>query len=44
MSNEELVVLIQAGENVKENMAALCEKNRGLIASVAKKYSGTEEM
>lgn len=32
MSNEELAVLIRAGVDVPENMAALYEQNKGMIA------------
>ena len=35
MTNEELAVLIRAGVDVPENMAALYEQNKGMIAALA---------
>lgn len=39
MTNEQLVLRIQNGENVADNMAALYEQNRGIITMLAKRYS-----
>lgn len=44
MTNEQLVALIRAGENVADNMLKLYEQNRGMIYQIAKKYSGYAEM
>lgn len=44
MSNEELAALIGAGVDVPENMAALYEQNRGLIASLAWKMRAYAEL
>ncbi len=44
MSNEQLTALIQAGEEVKENMLALYRQNKGFIVSLARRYSGGAEM
>ena len=38
MTNEQLVLRIQGGENVAENMLALWKQNKGLICSVARRY------
>lgn len=38
MTNEQLVLRIRSGEDVAENMAALYEQNRGIIAKLAFKY------
>ena len=43
-SNEELVKLIQKGENVTDNMIALYDQNKGMIYKVAKKYAYAEDM
>lgn len=39
MTNEQLCLRIQAGEDVGKNMFSLYEQNKGLIYSIAKKYS-----
>ena len=39
MTNEELVALIQNGENVSENMGLLYQQNKGLIYQITKDYS-----
>lgn len=39
MTNEQLVLRIQNGENVADNMLALYEQNRGIITKMAKRYS-----
>lgn len=39
MTNEQLVLRIQNGENVADNMAVLYEQNRGIITKLAKRYS-----
>ena len=39
MTNEELVALIQAGENVAENMELLYDQIKGLICSIAWRLS-----
>lgn len=44
MTNEQLVTLIKARENVAANMAALYEQTRGFIHSIAWKYRGYEEL
>ena len=44
MDNEQLTALIQAGEEVKQNMLALYQQNKGFIASLARRYSGGAEM
>lgn len=44
MTNEQLVLRIQEGENVAENMLQLYEQNRGIIYQIAKKYSAYAEM
>ena len=38
MTNEQLVLRIRSGEDVAENMVALYEQNRGIIAKLALKY------
>lgn len=43
MDNEQLVVRIQAGENVAENMLKLYNQNRGFLVVMAKKYQGIAE-
>ena len=43
MTNEELVLAVQAGQNVTENMAQLYEQNRGMIYKLTEKYSGVED-
>lgn len=44
MDNEQLTALIQAGEEVKQNMLALYQQNQGFIHTLARKYSGGAEM
>ena len=44
MTNEQLVALIQEKHNVSDNMLALWQQNKGLIASIALKYAGYEEL
>ena len=44
MTNEQLVTLIRAGENVADNMLQLWQQNRGLIGKIAEKYRGFMEM
>ncbi len=44
MDNEQLVVRIQAGEDVAGNMLKLYDQNRGFLTSMAKKYQGLAEM
>ncbi|MDO5590130.1 MAG: sigma-70 family RNA polymerase sigma factor [Lachnospiraceae bacterium] len=43
-TNEQLVALIRAGENVSSNMLMLWEQNKGFIAKVARRYFGYAEM
>lgn len=42
--NEQLVALIRAGENEKDNMLQLWQQNKGFIYKMARKYSGYAEM
>lgn len=44
MTNEQLVVRIQAGEETAANMLQLWQQNKGFVASIAKKYRGYAEM
>lgn len=44
MTNEELVDLIQSGENTKENMGLLYQQNRNYIYKIALPYSQSCEM
>ena len=44
MNNEELVLLIQQGENVKKNMEKLYDQNYYLLRKTAKKYSNIDSM
>lgn len=44
MTNEELAVLIRAGVDVPENMAALYEQNKGMIAAQAWKLRAYAEL
>lgn len=44
MTNEQLVALIQGGYDVADNMLMLWEQNQGLIAKIALKYSGYEDI
>lgn len=44
MTNEELVDLIQSGENIKENMGLLYQQNRNYIYKIALPYSQSCEM
>lgn len=43
-TNEQLVALIQAGEDEAENMLQLWQQNRGFIATMARKYASLAEM
>ena len=44
MNNEQLTARIQAGEEVKQNMLALYQQNKGFIHTLARRYSGGAEM
>lgn len=44
MNNEELVLLIQQGENVKKNMQKLYDQNYPLLHKTSKKYSNIDSM
>lgn len=44
MSNEELVSLIQGGEDVTDNMVVLWQQNQGYIIKVARKYQHLAEV
>lgn len=44
MTNEQLVALIQEHRDISDNMLALWQQNQGLIASIAMKYAGYEEL
>lgn len=44
MDNEQLTARIQAGEEVKQNMLALYQQNKGFIHTLARRYSGGAEM
>lgn len=44
MTNEQLVALIKAGEDVAGNMLQLWQQNRGFISKLARKYRGYEEV
>lgn len=44
MTNEELAVMIRSGVNVSENMAALYENNKGMIAALAWKFQAYAEL
>lgn len=44
MTNEELVALIQMGENVSENMGMLYQQNKSMIWSIARPYSSFVDM
>lgn len=44
MTNEQLVVRIQAGEKTAENMLQLWQQTKAYIYKVAKRYSGYAEM
>lgn len=44
ISNEELVLLIQSGENVKKNTETLYCQNIGLISKVACRFKGCEDL
>ena len=39
MTNEQIILRIQTGDNVAENMLQLWKQNKGFIAMIAKKYS-----
>lgn len=39
MTNEELVALIQAGENVQENISTLWKQVRGIVMGLSKQYA-----
>ena len=43
-NNEQLVSRIRAGEDEAENMLQLWQQNRGLIATIARKYTSLAEM
>ncbi len=44
MTNEQLVALIQDGQNAADHMLELWQKNQGLIAKIASKYSCYEDI
>ncbi|MDE5699827.1 MAG: sigma-70 family RNA polymerase sigma factor [Lachnospiraceae bacterium] len=44
MTNEQLVALIQDGQNADDHMLELWQQNQGLIAKTALKYSGYEDI
>lgn len=44
MTNEQLVVRIQAGENEADNMLALWKQNKGMIYTIAFNYRGLAEI
>ncbi len=44
MENEQLVARIRAGEDTAENTLELYDRNRGIIARIAKRYQGMAEM
>ena len=44
MDNEQLVARINAGVDTADNMLLLYQQNKGLIYTIAKKYSGLAEM
>lgn len=44
MENEELVIRINAGIDIAENMLQLYQQTKGLIYSIAKNYSGLAEL
>ena len=44
MTNEQLVIRIQSGEEIAENMAALYEQVKGFIHSIAWKYRDSGEL
>lgn len=44
MTNEQLVIRIQAKENTAANMLTLWEQNKGIIYKIALKYQGYEEI
>lgn len=44
MTNEELVSRVRAGIDKADNMLALYNQNRGMIYTIAKKYSGYAEL
>lgn len=44
MTNEQLILRIQAGDNVAEHMLQLWKQNKGFIAMIAKKYLQYAEM
>ena len=44
MTNEEIAILIRAGVDVPENMAALYEQNKGMIAALAWKLRAYAEL
>ncbi len=43
MTNEELVLAIQAGQNVTENMEQLYYQNKGMIYKLTERYKGVED-
>ena len=44
MNNEELVLRIQQGEDIKKNMQQLYDHNYYLLRKTAKKYSNIDSM
>ena len=44
MSNEQIVVRIQAGENTADNMLKLWQQTEGFIAKLAMSYQGYAEL
>ena len=44
MNNEELVLRIQQGEDIKKNMQQLYDQNYYLLRKTAKKYSNIDSM
>lgn len=44
MTNEQLVLRIQAGEDEAKNMLQLWEQNQRFVSSIAVKFSGYAEM
>jgi len=44
MTNEQLVTLVKAGENVADNMLQLWKQNEAFISQMAIKYRGHAEL
>lgn len=44
MTNEELVILIRSGEDVKENMLLLWKQNYRLICKIANRYKSLDDI